>query len=108
MDAFAQKKSRPSSEPMKGEELKAYGKKLKEGWHVVEEHHIEKEYTFKDFAQALAFTNKVGALAENENHHPDIALSWGKVKITLWTHSVGGLSEKDFLFADKCDVIKGL
>jgi 4a-hydroxytetrahydrobiopterin dehydratase len=92
--------------PLKGEELKAYVKQLHGGWKVVQEHQIEKDYAFKDFAQALAFTNKIGALAEKENHHPDIALSWGKVHITLWTHSVGGLSEKDFAFAGKCDVIK--
>lgn len=91
---------------LKGDVLAKYMKQLKKGWNVVNDHHIEKEYTFPDFAQALAFTNKVGALAEKEDHHPDIALSWGKVKITLWTHSVGGLSEKDFSFAEKCDVIK--
>lgn len=94
------------SSPIKGDLLKKYEKQLGPGWKVVEEHHIEKEYTFKDFAEALAFTNKVGALAEKADHHPDIALSWGKVKVTLWTHSVGGLSEKDFLFASKCELIK--
>lgn len=93
------------SSPLKGEMLNAFGKQLKNGWKIVNEHHLEKEYTFKDFAEALAFTNTVGALAEQENHHPDIALSWGKVKITIWTHSVGGLSEKDFLFAEKCNSI---
>ena len=92
--------------PIKGEALKAYKKHLKKGWKVVKAHHIEKEYPFKDFAEALAFTNKVGALAEKADHHPDIALSWGKVRITLWTHSVGGLSEKDFAFAGKCELIK--
>lgn len=90
---------------IKGEALKTYKKHLKKGWKLVRAHHIEKEYTFKDFADALAFTNKVGALAEKVDHHPDIALSWGKVKLTLWTHSVGGLSEKDFAFADKCESI---
>ncbi len=92
------------AEALKGDLLKVKCKKLK-GWNVVQDHHIEKEYSFKDFADALEFTNKVGALAEKEDHHPDIGLSWGKVKITLWTHSVGGLSEKDFAFAEKCDLI---
>ena len=90
---------------LKGETLKKWVGKLKKGWLVVNEHHIEKEYGFEDFAQALAFTNKVGDLAEQENHHPDIELSWGRVKVILWTHSVGGLSEKDFSFADKCEAL---
>jgi 4a-hydroxytetrahydrobiopterin dehydratase len=91
--------------PLKGEALKTHMKEL-EGWKVFRGHHIEKEYVFKDFAEALAFTNKVGALAEKADHHPDIALSWGKVKVILWTHSVGGLSEKDFTLAGKCDLIR--
>lgn len=85
-----------------GEEISAHMAKLS-GWTLVREHQIEKEYRFQDFAQALAFTNKIGALAEKENHHPDILLSWGKVKVILWTHSVDGLSVKDFNFAMKCD-----
>ena len=89
---------------LKGEALKGYKDQLSKGWKVVRGHHLEKEYVFKDFAQALAFTNKVGAIAEEANHHPDIALSWGKVRITIWTHSLGGLSEKDFAFARKCDM----
>lgn len=74
-------------------------------WTVVDGHHLEKSYTFKDFAGALAFVNKVGALAEEENHHPDITLGWGKVAITTWTHSAGGLSENDFVLAAKIDAI---
>jgi 4a-hydroxytetrahydrobiopterin dehydratase len=94
-----------SSGALKGESLKGYMKKLQKDWKVVREHQIEKEYTFPDFAQALAFTNKVGALAEQADHHPDIELSWGRVKIVFWTHSVGGLSEKDFALAEKCDLL---
>lgn len=75
-------------------------------WKVVGAHHLEKQYEFKDFAQALAFVNKVGALAEEENHHPDITLGWGKVGITTWTHSAGGLSENDFVLAAKIDALK--
>lgn len=85
------------------EELKEQMHKLPSGWKVIENHHLEKEFSFKDFAQALAFTNKVGALAEKENHHPDIYLAWGKVKITFWTHSVKGLTVRDFDLAHKCD-----
>lgn len=64
---------------------------------------LEKEYRFPDFKSALAFVNRVGELAEREGHHPDIELGWGRVKLTLWTHSIGGLSENDFILAAKAD-----
>jgi pterin-4a-carbinolamine dehydratase len=72
---------------------------------VCDEHHLERDYKFADFRQALAFTNKVGELAEQQNHHPDIYLAWGKVKLTLWTHKIDGLTESDFIFAAKVDKI---
>jgi 4a-hydroxytetrahydrobiopterin dehydratase len=75
------------------------------GWRVVDGHHLAKEFRFPDFAKALAFTNDVGAIAEEQNHHPDIALSWGKVGITTWTHTIDGLSPKDFALAAKIDTI---
>ena len=89
--------------PLKGEELRKLQAELGGGWSVVEERHLEKEYKFKNFAQALAFTNQVGALAESVGHHPDIFLAWGKVRLTLFTHKIGGLSEADFVFAAKAD-----
>ena len=70
---------------------------------MVAEHHLQKEYKFKDFREALAFTNKVGALAEAQQHHPDIYLAWGKVKLTVWTHKIDGLTESDFVMAAKSD-----
>jgi 4a-hydroxytetrahydrobiopterin dehydratase len=73
------------------------------GWQVVEGHHLEKTYTFDDFAQALAFVNRVCGVAESNGHHPDIYLTWGKVRITLWTHKIDGLTESDFILAAKCD-----
>jgi 4a-hydroxytetrahydrobiopterin dehydratase len=73
------------------------------GWQVVNEHHLEKDYKFKDFREALSFTNKVGELAEAQGHHPDIYLAWGKVKVTIWTHKVNGLTESDFVLAAKAD-----
>lgn len=73
------------------------------GWRVVGGHHLEKEYAFPDFVSALAFTNRVGAVAEEEGHHPDLYLTWGKVRITLWTHSIDGLTESDFVLAAKAD-----
>ena len=70
---------------------------------VIDEHHLEKKYKFSNFRQALAFTNQVGELAETEGHHPDIYLAWGKVKLTVWTHKIDGLTESDFIFAAKVD-----
>jgi 4a-hydroxytetrahydrobiopterin dehydratase len=70
---------------------------------VVDEHHITRAYSFPDFAQALAFVNRVGAQAEEQGHHPDILLVWGKAEITLWTHKVDGLTESDFIMAARID-----
>ena len=89
--------------PLVGERLKSLHDELGYSWNVVEEHHLEKEFKFADFKRALAFTNKVGELAESVNHHPDIHLSWGKVKIQLFTHKINGLSESDFVLAAKID-----
>ena len=73
------------------------------GWNLDAAGHLHKRYRFPDFAQALAFVNRVGALAEAQDHHPNIELSWGRVALTLWTHSVNGLSENDFILAAKID-----
>ncbi len=89
--------------PLAGEELASLARELGNGWRVVDGHHLEKEYAFRDFAEALAFTNRVGGLAEEQGHHPDIHLAWGKVGITIWTHKVGGLSRSDFVLAAKID-----
>ena len=86
---------------LKGGDLARLTNELGGGWQVVNEHHLEREYKFENFRQALAFTNKVGELAEQQNHHPDIYLAWGKVKLTLWTHKIDGLTESDFVFAAK-------
>ena len=91
--------------PLKGVELTKLFNQLGNKWTVVDEHHIEKNYFFTDFKQALAFTDAVGELAETEGHHPDIHLSYGRVKIQLWTHKIDGLSESDFILAAKCDEI---
>lgn len=89
--------------PLKGAELQALATKLGGGWRVVNEHHLEKGYTFKDFKEALAFTNAVGEIAEREGHHPDIYLAWGKVGLSIWTHKIDGLTESDFVLAAKAD-----
>ena len=77
-----------------------------EGWQVVDEHHLSKHYAFDDFVTALAFVNRVGAVAEKNGHHPDLYLSWGKVRIDLWTHKIDGLTESDFVLAAKCDLVR--
>ena len=89
--------------PLKGEKLDDLLEKLKNDWKIIKEHHLEKEYSFKNFKEALNFTIKVGELAENQGHHPDIFLAWGKVKLTIWTHKIDGLTESDFIFAAKAD-----
>ena len=89
--------------PLKGKALKALHEAVNNGWQLVGEHHLEKEYKFKNFREALDFTNRVGALAERQQHHPDIYLAWGKVKLTIWTHKINGLTESDFVLAAKAD-----
>jgi len=89
--------------PLKGAQLANVASELNGGWQIIKEHHLEKEYKFKDFRQALDFTNQVGELAESQGHHPDIFLAWGKVKLTIWTHKIDGLTESDFVLAAKAD-----
>lgn len=89
--------------PLKGRELSNLLEKLGNDWKVVDEHHLEKEYAFPDFRQALDFTVRVGELAEAQFHHPDIYLAWGKVKLMIWTHKINGLTESDFIWAAKAD-----
>jgi len=74
-----------------------------DGWRVVDNHHLEKQYKLKDFVQALALVNRIGAIAEEQTHHPDLFLAWGRVGVTIWTHKINGLTESDFIFAAKCD-----
>jgi 4a-hydroxytetrahydrobiopterin dehydratase len=79
------------------------GKLLAEvpGWEAERNHHLSRTFRFPDFAKALAFVNRVGTIAEEQNHHPDIYLAWGKVRVEIWTHKIDGLTESDFIFAAK-------
>ncbi|MBX2810899.1 MAG: 4a-hydroxytetrahydrobiopterin dehydratase [Myxococcales bacterium] len=88
---------------LKGPALESYLTQLAHDWQVVDEHHLMKNYTFPDFAQALAFVNRVGVLAEELGHHPDIYFTWGKVRIEIFTHKIDGLAQADFVLAAKCD-----
>jgi 4a-hydroxytetrahydrobiopterin dehydratase len=92
-------------DPLRGGELKHLAEELGADWLVINEHHLEREFKFRDFKQALEFTNGVGELAEKQGHHPDIYLAWGKVKLTIWTHKVDGLTESDFVFAAKVNLL---
>ena len=87
---------------LKGAELASLQKQV-DGWNVIEEHHITRTLKFPDFRQALTFVNQVGELAEQQGHHPDIFLAWGRVDITIWTHKIDGLTESDFILAAKID-----
>jgi 4a-hydroxytetrahydrobiopterin dehydratase len=91
--------------PLAAKELEALAKQVPE-WKVVNGHHLMRLFTFPDFRQALAFVNKVGEIAEEQGHHPDILLSWGKAEITTWTHKIDGLTESDFILAAKIDKVK--
>ena len=75
-------------------------------WQVVEGHHLRRSLEFRNFREALDYTNKVGEMAEDQGHHPDLYLSWGKVQIEIWTHKIDGLHEADFVFAAKCDALR--
>jgi len=77
-------------------------------WKISEDgKELIREYLFKDFKEALAFTNKIGEIAEAEGHHPDLTLGWGKVGVSLTTHAIGGLSENDFIVASKVEALFG-
>lgn len=92
---------------MTQDETKPYLEEVKD-WQVVKPKGIDtlrREFKFKDFKEALNFVNKIGEIAEEEGHHPDIELGWGKVKVELSTHAIGGLSVNDFILAAKIDKI---
>jgi len=108
MSDLNQKKCLPcvvGQPPLKGTELQDLRSEIDPAWQVIEEHHIERSFKFKNFVQALAFVNEVGHLAEEEGHHPDIFLTWGLVKLSLFTHKIDGLTESDFIFSAKSDAI---
>lgn len=92
-------------EPLGGEELEKYKGMVGERWEVVEGKKLSGDFKFKNFKAALDFVAKVGAIAEEEGHHPDICFGWGKAHIEIWTHKIGGLHENDFILASKIDEV---
>lgn len=87
--------------PLTAEQIAPLAAELGPEWTVVDNHHLRREFAFKDFAQALAFTNHIGAIAQEQGHHPDVHLAWGKVTVKIWTHKIDGLTESDFVLAAK-------
>ncbi len=94
-----------AEESFSADEIAEYTPRIDDDWDVVNNHHLERSFDFDNFQQALDFVNEVGALAENEGHHPDLYLTWGEARVKIWTHSVDGLTEADFVFAAKTDAI---
>ncbi len=92
---------REGAAPLRGEALEKLQAQLGGGWEIVAGHHLEQDFKFADFREALAFVNRVGELAEAVNHHPDIHLAWGRARIVIWTHGIDGLAAADFIFAAK-------
>jgi 4a-hydroxytetrahydrobiopterin dehydratase len=86
-----------------GDEIERLHRHLGDGWEVVDDHHLRKHYEFEDFAGALRHVNRVGEIAEEQGHHPDIYLTWGHVRVEIWTHKIDGLTESDFILAAKID-----
>ncbi len=88
--------------PLAGDELTQLSAQLPD-WSVIDAHHIEKSFPFPNFKSALVFVNRIGEIAEEQGHHPDICFGWGKVTVTLYTHKIAGLTESDFILAAKVD-----
>jgi 4a-hydroxytetrahydrobiopterin dehydratase len=99
--------------PLNAQEIAPLLKELDPRWHVIERPDAKRgtvtiltaEYTFKNFAEAMQTAVRIGEMAEQQQHHPDLHVSWGKLGVEIWTHKIGGLTESDFVFAAKCDAL---
>jgi 4a-hydroxytetrahydrobiopterin dehydratase len=94
---------RGGTPPLRGVPLEALLAQLGGGWRVIDGHHLEKQFRFRDFAGALGFAGEIGALADEQQHHPDLHVAWGRLGVTIWTHTIDGLAEGDFILAAKID-----
>lgn len=91
---------------LKGDDLRKLHEQLPD-WQVVNEHHLARTYHLKDFLHALALVNKIGAVAEEQGHHPNICFTWGRVDLEIYTHKIDGLTESDFILAAKIEQLYG-
>lgn len=91
--------------PLTSEQIIALRPEISAQWQLIDGKKIERQFTFKDFVEAMKFVNEVAVLAEAEGHHPDIEIFYNKVTLTLWTHASNGLSENDFIMAKKIDLL---
>lgn len=93
---------RSDTPPMQREEINELSPQIPD-WEVVEDHHLRRTFKFKNFREALDFVNRVGELAEEQGHHPELHFGWGHVELEIWTHKIDGLTQSDFVFAAKVD-----
>jgi 4a-hydroxytetrahydrobiopterin dehydratase len=103
---LAKKECKPcdgATPALRGDALKQMQNRLNGGWQVLDEQRLEKQFKFPDFRHALEFVNRVGDIAEEQNHHPDIYFTYGQARIQIWTHKINGLTESDFILAAKID-----
>ena len=91
--------------PLQGDALEGLLLELQNGWKMINEHHLQKDYVFPSYQEAIRFTNLIANLAESEGHHPELILSFRNVRVSYWTHKIDGLMESDFIMAAKSDLI---
>ena len=94
--------------PLKGNPLQTLFKRLENGWKIIDEHHLQKDYTFDSYQEAVRFTNLIADLAESEGHHPELLLSFQNVRVSIWTHKIDGMVESDFIFATEVELVENL
>ena len=106
MSKLAEKNCTPcrsSAVPLKGAALTSLLEELGSGWTIIDEHHLSNSFRLANFAEALALVNQIGKVAEEQGHHPDLHLAWGLVRVEMWSHSIDGLTESDFIICAKID-----
>ncbi len=89
--------------PLDPDRIESLRRQISVDWALIDGHHLEREFKVKDFRQALALANRFGEIAESQRHHPDLLVSWGKLRVTLYTHAIDGLHENDFIIAARID-----
>lgn len=108
MEELAQQKCIPcqgDTPPLEGDELQELYTQLGGSWQLEDDHHLTSEFEFDNFIEALEYTNQVGEMSEEQGHHPEIYLTWGKVKLKVYTHAIDGLAKSDFVWAAKAEKI---